>query len=185
MRAEKEGFSQASHTHHSHDRRSFRKDYSECTLEEKLLYNLRRLNHIMHFRTEKKGGQNRILEILERNGSMVQRDLTERLGIQPGSASEILGKLEAGGMISREPCETDRRTQIVALTEQGRTQVEKTVKKRHATEEAMLDCLTFEKKQLLLSLLEELSTDWNVRFQADSFRLNDSLRIYKRSGKEI
>ena len=46
---------------------------------------------------EGRGGQNRVLTILKEEGEMTQRALTERLGIQPGSASEIIGKLEKGG----------------------------------------------------------------------------------------
>lgn len=68
---------------------------------------------------EGKASQKRILIILNEVKSITQRDLTMRLGIQPGSASEILSKLETAGLILRTINETDRRTADISLTKQG------------------------------------------------------------------
>ena len=65
---------------------------------------------------EDKGGQNRVLRLLAAEGPMTQRALTERICIQPASASELLGKLEKSGLIRRVTSEADRRTVDVTLT---------------------------------------------------------------------
>lgn len=50
----------------------------------------------MRFLYEGKGSQKRILIVLEDIGGCVtQRQLTERLGIRPGSVSEVIAKLES------------------------------------------------------------------------------------------
>ena len=69
--------------------------------------------------SEGKGSQKRILMILKENPGITQRELTRHLGIQPGSASEVLGKLESAGLIRRTPSEIDRRTTDITLTEAG------------------------------------------------------------------
>ena len=62
---------------------------------------LRELHHMSRFGMESRGGQGRILQILAQDGDMTQRVFTEKLGIQPGSVSEVIGKLERAGYVSR------------------------------------------------------------------------------------
>ncbi len=65
-------------------------------------------------------GQGRILHILDETGELSQRELQERLGVQPGSLSEILGKLESKGQIRRSRDEQDKRKATLYITEEGR-----------------------------------------------------------------
>lgn len=76
-------------------------------INKKLILNMRDLNHIMRSLYEGKASQKRILIILNDVKSITQRDLTMRLGIQPGSASEILSKLENAGFILRTMRQTE------------------------------------------------------------------------------
>ena len=64
--------------------------------------------------------QELVLRILDRDGELDQRILRQELRIQPGSLSELLGKLEQKGLIERERIEADRRRVTVRLTESGR-----------------------------------------------------------------
>ena len=83
---------------------------------------------------------------------MTQRKLTERLGVQPASASEVLAKLETAGMIVRTPSEMDRRTVDVALTEAGAA---------HAGEAScrgLLDPLDAQERETLRVLLEKIAS---------------------------
>ena len=65
------------------------------------------------------------------NECMTQSELTEYLGVQPGSASEVIGKLESAGLIVRTPSEKDRRQRIFVLPmQEGQKQ-----KKRRSEEE--------------------------------------------------
>ena len=92
------------------EKMSYTKHAQEMDINKKLIINMRDLNHVMRSLYEGKASQQRILIILNEVGSITQRDLTMRLGIQPGSASEILSKLENAGLIQRAISETDRRT---------------------------------------------------------------------------
>lgn len=95
------------------------------------------------------------------SGAISQRDLTERLGIQPGSASEVIAKLEAAGAVRRSPGAADRRTMDVELTEVGRQMATEARARRH---EEMFLCLSDGEKAQLLALLEKLSADWAERY---------------------
>lgn len=116
--------------------------------------------------------QKRILIILNRSETITQRDLTERLGIQPGSASEILSKLEGSGWIVRTQNEADRRTTDISLTDSGREVAKEALKQRRKRHEEMFSCLSEEEKQELLSLLEKVRCDWKKRYREneDTFK---------------
>ncbi len=101
-------------------------------------------------------GQDRALFLLARTERMTQRDLTEHLGIQPGSASELIGKLEAAGFIVRTPSENDRRTQDVSLTDLGRRRLAELGEEHRSARQRRFDALSEEELQQLCLLLEKL-----------------------------
>ena len=141
-------------------------DYDALDTDGKLAVKLRELHHRGRGVMESRGGQGKILGILAREGSMTQRALTEQLGIQPGSASEVIGKLERAGLIERSENAADRRTADIKLTEQGREQAESAPKEKPALFSALSD----EEKAQLLSLLEKLDADWKSRFSEGGHR---------------
>jgi len=122
---------------------------------------LRELGGIGRHGFDGKGSQSRILSMLKKDGPITQRQLTEQLGIQPGSASEVLGKLEAAGMILRTPSQEDRRTTIVSLTEAG------TEKAGAVQGSPLFSCLTEEEQEQLLLLLEKLHSAWSEHRKKD------------------
>ena len=130
--------------------------YEELDLEGKLFNNLQEVGHIGRFRLGGRGGQNKILRILAEKGEMTQRDLTEKLGIQPGSASEVIGKLERAGFVERRANEHDRRAAKLCLTEKG----EEEMKTSGGTKPPLFTALNQEEKEQLLSILEKLLSDW-------------------------
>lgn len=134
--------------------------YSALSTEEKLGVQLRELGRMARFHMESSGGQGRILSILAWEGGMTQRALTEKLGIQPGSASEVIGKLERAGFIERSENESDRRTSDIRLTDAGRAQTES----ESDEQPKLFSALSAEEQQQLLALLEKLTADWKVRF---------------------
>lgn len=140
------------------------KNYVSLDTNNKLIMNLRDLGHMLRFLFEGKGSQKRILILLYESGSMTQRELTEKLGIQPGSVSEVLGKLESAGLIRRTLSEADRRTTDIRLTFAGQDQAEEAVEKRRKRHQEMFSCLSEEEKATLLGLLEKLNEDWNSRY---------------------
>lgn len=153
--------------------------YRFLDMNNKLVWNFRDIGHTMRGISEGKGSQKRVLIVLCEEGSMTQRALTERLGIQPGSASEVIGKLESAGMVKRTPGEADRRTMEIQLTEAGRKAGEEAGKRRKERHERMFSCFDAEEKKVLLSLLERLNADWDevYRTQNGQSRRDISERI--------
>lgn len=139
--------------------------YRDLELDQKLVMNLRDLGHMIRFLFEGKGSQKRILIILLEAGTMTQRELTERIGIQPGSASEVIGKLEDSGFIQRTPSQSDRRTTDIHLTEAGRARALEAAQQRKSRHREMFSCLTEEERETLLILLEKLNRYWDDRYQ--------------------
>ena len=138
--------------------------YQVTDTNDKIIINLRDLGHIMRFLYEGKASQKRILIIVNEVEAITQRDLTEHLGIQPGSASEILSKMENSGLIIRTQNETDRRTTDVRLTDKGRELAAEALAQRQRRHEEMFSCISEEEKEKLLSLLERIYADWRIRY---------------------
>lgn len=138
--------------------------YRAADMNDMLIINLRDLGHMMRFLYEGKASQKRILIILNESEMITQRDLTKRLGIQPGSASEILSKLENAGLLIRTPNKDDHRTTDVCLTDAGRELAAEALAQRQKRHEEMFSCLSEEERQELLSLLERVSADWRSRY---------------------
>ena len=133
--------------------------YQQDATEGKLMALIRVLGHRGHAMAGH-GGQDRVLTILKDEGEMTQRALTERLGIQPGSASEIIGKLEKAGYLIRTPGLEDRRTADVSLTEAGVKRAEEAAEKRQVQREELFAALTAEERESLLALMEKLYVSW-------------------------
>lgn len=137
--------------------------YEAMDMDNKLTVMLRELRHLGRMGFDSKGGQGRVMRMLSQDGPMKQRELTERLGIQPGSASEVLGKLERAGLITRSQSETDRRSVDIALTEAGKTRAEEVALERAAQVHEMFSVLTQEEKASFLAVMEKLNRAWFER----------------------
>lgn len=147
------------------ERTDFNEKKKLMPIEEKLILSIRDLGDVVRFLYEGKGSQKRILIILNETGSMTQANLTKRLGIQPGSASEVIRKLEAAGYIERKQNEKDKRTTDLFLTDIGKKMAEEAVKQRMQRHQDMFACLTDSEKEHLVFLSEKLNADWKKRYQ--------------------
>ncbi len=148
------------HEEHQHP------NYEEMGIDEKLFALLGKLGRMGHGGFNGKSSQNRILHILSNSECMTQRELTEQLGIQPGSVSEIIKKLETAGLIIRQSNSADRRTVDITLTDAGKAQAE--ASRSHHVNHTLFETLTVDEKQQLLTLLEKVSQDWHNRFRSES-----------------
>lgn len=132
-------------------------EYHELDMTGKLIWNFRNISHFLRSISGGKGSQKRILTVLLKSGRVTQTALTEYLGIQPGSASEVLSKMEAVGLIVRQENEADRRTVDVELTESGREEAVLAARERKRGHEELLSGLSHEEREALLVLLEKLA----------------------------
>ncbi len=130
----------------------------------KLMQKLWDVAHILHHTSGGRGSQKRILTVLLRNGITSQAELTEHLGIQSGSASEVLSKMESAGLILRTESEADRRTVNLTLTPLGEENALLALEEREKKKNDMFSVLSQEEKAALLSILEKLTDDWRKRY---------------------
>lgn len=144
-----------------------KKQYELLNMNNRLIWNFRDIGHTMRHISEGKGSQKRVLIVLNELGVVTQRELTEKLGIQPGSASEVIGKLEAAGLLIRTPSENDRRTTDVQLTEKGKNAAQEARIQREERHIQMFACLSDEEKSVLLSLLEKVNAAWDRQYRTD------------------
>lgn len=145
------------------DRAEWEAKYLAMDADEKLGVLMHELHHMSRFFFESRGGQHRILCILAQEGDMTQRALTERLGVRPGSASELMGKLERAGLIARTESAEDRRTADVRLTEAGRAALSEGKREKPDLFSALSD----KEKDELIVLLEKLRGSWREKLHEE------------------
>lgn len=85
-----------------------------------------------------------------------QRDLAWEADINASSASEMIGRLEADGYLSRESDENDRRAVLLKLTEAGKQRAAEIRAERDGFLEDLFSKLSEEEKQTLSDLLDKL-----------------------------
>ena len=135
--------------------------YKSLDRNNKLIWNFRDIGHTMRQISEGRGSQKRILILLRETEGMTQKALTARLGVQPGSASEVLNKLEQAGLILRTPSETDHRTTDIRLTPDGEALAKEASAQRAERHEQMFAVLSEEEKDTLIALLERVNAHWD------------------------
>jgi DNA-binding MarR family transcriptional regulator len=97
------------------------------------------------------------LNRLERGDAPTQLALASSIGHDKTRLIAVLDKLEADGLITREPDPNDRRAKIVRMTAKGRRRHAATVKDIRAMEDKLL--LGVDRPEDLLAALERLSQD--------------------------
>jgi DNA-binding MarR family transcriptional regulator len=65
-------------------------------------------------------GQDRLLQELWREDGITQRELIDRLSVEPPTVTGTVQRLEREGFLTRRPDESNRRIQRVYLTDAGR-----------------------------------------------------------------
>lgn len=138
--------------------------YQASDINGKLIIHFRDISHTMRALYEGKGSQKRVLMILSETGTITQSVLTEKLGIQPASVSEVMTRLEHAGLITRTVNQDDRRTTVISLTEEGMRLAEEAKLQRIQRHRMMFSCLSETEKEQLLGLLQKITDDWETRY---------------------
>ena len=139
--------------------------YESLDQNNKLIWNFRDIGHTMRQISEGRSSQKRILILLRETSGMTQKELTARLGVQPGSASEVLIKLELAGLILRTPSKIDRRTTDIRLTPEGEVLAKEAATRRAERHEQMFAMLSSEEKDTLIALLERINARWDCIYR--------------------
>ena len=108
---------------------------------------------------QRQPNQLRLLRLLDQRGELTNSDLVEALDILPSSVSALVQKLEELGLINRHESETDKRVQLIALTDDGRKFIETTGKLKTDLPDQIFSGLTDDEQAELLKLIEKLTAD--------------------------
>ena len=137
-------------------------DMESLPAEEQMVIKLHKVHYGLRHNAESRGGQGRILSLLLRRGGISQRELMDIVSVRAGSLSEVLGKLEENGWISRAPNEEDRRRADITLTPEGEAAARAMEESRKESRKTFFSPLNEEEKAQLNSLLDKLSAniDW-------------------------
>lgn len=126
-----------------------------------------RLSRVLHHcarklvhRERHQGGQAGMLAVLASHGQMSQARLADKLGVRSASASELLSKMEAEGLVLRTPDEEDGRAYKVELTEAGSAAAREVMAERRARDAHLFEALNEEEKEQLTTLLDKLAHSW-------------------------
>lgn len=126
--------------------------------KEELTGLLGKCGHFLYHRPERGRAQDRILKILENKEVKTQKEIQETLGIQPGSISEIISKLEARGMVTRDKDEQDKRKVLLKITEAGIESIKET--SYEEKEKDLYKELSKEEQEILKGILRKLVDSW-------------------------
>lgn len=132
---------------------------NERTGDEHLRKLLRRCGFFLYHQANH-SQQDEVLRILAECGPMNQKELQEQLSIKPGSASELISKLEDKGLLLRTRDASDRRRVILTLTEKG-TDFARMFRERPV--ETLFADLDEKERESLAATLEKLLDRWGCR----------------------
>lgn len=105
--------------------------------------------HIQH-------AQNTVPAILKMRNPISQRELMDALRVRSASLSEVLGKMERGGLIIRERNKQDKRGFVVAVTERGRAMTAIRERGRQKSSEVLFMGLDAKERRELGALLKKI-----------------------------
>ncbi|MFG2574891.1 MarR family winged helix-turn-helix transcriptional regulator [Streptomyces sp. NPDC048481] len=100
-----------------------------------------------------------VLRFLATSEGALQRELSARLGYDPSAIVGLVDDLERQGFAERRPAPDDRRSRIVALTEQGRAFLRGTDEAGRRVTNELLDPLDAAGRETLHTLLLRIAGD--------------------------
>ena len=113
-------------------------------------------------------GQGRVLAALKMRPEISQKELAYLLGMSKQSLAELLGKLDKGGYIIREPSESDRRSITIRLLDKGMEAAEDMDDTKAETFRA-LDCLNDEELNQFSSYLDRIIRECEEYFPGEGY----------------
>lgn len=106
----------------------------------------------------------RIIALLDEHGALTQRQLQELLGIQAGSLSELVVRMERFGVITRRTDEADRRRIVLELTPLGKARA---LEPRVMDDDRLFAALTAEEREELRRILQKID-DAHTRWRQEA-----------------
>jgi len=98
-------------------------------------------------------GQFPVLVELWQEDGLTQKQILDRLDVEQATLANTLSRMERDGLITRTPHPTDRRAQIVSLTERGRALESEAIDAASDAEDALLGGFRSFERQLMLEYM--------------------------------
>jgi DNA-binding MarR family transcriptional regulator len=95
----------------------------------------------------------------EAGESLPLSQLAERLSCVKSNITQLVDRLEADGLVARQPAPDDRRTRLAALTAAGRKACQEGLRVQQDAERSLLGRLTATEAQQLAALLAKVGSD--------------------------
>lgn len=97
-----------------------------------------------------------LLTALSIRGTLDQVSLAEELGIDRTNVAEVLSRLEARGLVKREPNPLDRRAKLASLTKTGRTLTTRMFHAMQRAQDRLLGPLNQKERDAFMATLTRL-----------------------------
>jgi DNA-binding MarR family transcriptional regulator len=98
-----------------------------------------------------------VLEALAaKGGSLPLGRLADQLACVRSNVTQLVDRLEADGLVCREPDPEDRRITLAVITAEGRRRYEEAIRAREEAERKVMGSLSAERREQLAALLHEI-----------------------------
>lgn len=98
-------------------------------------------------------GQFPVLVELWQEDGLTQKQILDRLDVEQATLANTLSRMERDGLIGRTPHPSDRRAQIISLTERGRVLESEAINAAAEAENALLGSFRSFERQLMLEYM--------------------------------
>ena len=126
-------------------------------------------------------GQGRVLSLLKLKPEISQRELTYLLDVSKQSLGELLSKLEASGLITKEQSDDDKRVMTVKLTQAGMVAADSIDEQET---DMPLDCLNDDELQVFSEYLARLIKRYEEQYPDENYeerrKIRDSYMSHRR-----
>lgn len=119
-----------------------------------------RCSSIISRRIGRSATRRRIIALLDERGELTQCELQKNLGIQAGSLSELVSRMEKFGVLEREADSRDKRRLVLRLTEEGKRRAAQPVEMGDDRLFAALNAEEREELRRMLRKIDDAHTRW-------------------------
>lgn len=131
--------------------------YHKLMLENQTLFTKKVFKQLV--KQDLSSGQPRILEYLNQNQNVMQKDIAVACMIEPPSVTSVLTKMEKEGLVEKNINLQNRRSVYVALTPKGKEKADIVDCVFKEIEDSALENLTQEERETLMYLLKKINTN--------------------------
>ena len=133
-------------------------------VDHRIVRDIACLGSFLHAHGAGRGGMSHVLiRLLEEDGRQDLRGLQDEMGISSAALSEVVGKLESKGFVTKSVCADDARKRSIALTPEGHAEAQRLRAQQNEFREDFLGALDASERERLADLLDALLAHWREK----------------------